>query len=162
MTLEINVNGVAIVPGRELIAKEAENAGLRRASVLRRWAAALRQHDERWHVKDPQVRVFDDAVEIYPCKDAYLDPDRRWGTSCSVAVKDGIVRKVEIAVIDGKYAASNLFDRFVDGGYEILGDPQENRRGGVIWLQKGLKVLAALDRTAKNASFEVGVDESAR
>ncbi len=157
MDLTIAVNGVELRLGDPVRPDDLSKAGL---GKVPRWKRLLRGQsgtDQWWRADDPRVICFDGSVEIYPCQHGYLDPDRRWGTGCLVATSNGRVDRVEIRVIDGKYAAGNIFGRFVDAGCQLLGEPESRFDGEAVWRPNGWHVDAIMEPDAVNVAFHLQV-----
>jgi len=151
--LQVTVNGVDLRLGDAARPEDLNRAGLGKVPLWRRWIRG--GGDVCWQAADPRVVCFDGSVEIYPCRHGYLDPDRRWGTACVVAIEDHRVERVEIRVIDGKYAAGNLFGRFVEAGCEMLGEPAQRDPGMASWRPNGWLVEAVMAPDAVNAAFHL-------
>ncbi len=155
MILEVQVNGTALAPGAAMDPEALAAAGLARLAAWRRLLRRLDRACGYWEAADPRVTVFGGQVEIYPCKHGFLDPDRRWGTGCLVTVRDARITGVELRVIEGVYAASNLFDRFVDAATERLGEPGATGRRHRQWRVPAGQLVAELDRSRLNATFRL-------
>ena len=155
MDLGLTINDTALAPGGSIADDLLSAAGLGRMSAWRRVMLRLGSQQRYFEARDPRVACFDGEVEIYPCRHGYLDPDRRWGTSCLVGLRDQALSLVEFRVIEGVYAASNLYDRFVDSAGARLGAPTRDERRLHAWRLNGLAITAELDRERLNAVFRV-------
>ena len=58
-------------------------------------------------------------------------------------------------MLEGVYAASNLYDRFIDAVPEQFGEPQDERHGTIIWRRNGIAVAAEYQHHEHNAIFSV-------
>jgi hypothetical protein len=153
--LEVQINGTALAPGAAIDPAVLATAGLARVAA---WRCLWRRLDRRfrhWEAADPHITAFDGQVELYPCKHGFLDPDRRWGTGCLVTVQDTRIATVELRVIEGVYAASNLYDRFVDAATARLGEPGTVGRRRRQWSLAAGQLVAELDRSRLNATFRL-------
>lgn len=155
MSLEVLVNGAALAPGASIEPGALDAAGMVRVTVWRRLLRRLARRHRHWEAADPRITIFDGQVEIYPCRHGYLDPDRRWGTACLVSLEGARIAAVELRVIEGVYAASNLFDRFVEAATERIGPPQAEGRRQVRWRAPSGQITAELDPDLLNATFRL-------
>jgi hypothetical protein len=155
VSLQVTVNGVELCLDDPLRPEDLSRAGLGKVPLWRRWLRGAQGGGQCWEANDPRVICFDGSVEIYPCRHGYLDPDRRWGTGCAVVTDNGRIERLEIRVIDGKYAAGNLFGRFVDAGCRLLGEPEFRDDGEADWRPDGWHVKAVMAPDAVNAAFRI-------
>jgi len=155
MGLNFLVNGVTLRPGEAASADELRRAGLSPVSPLQRLVRRLPGRYDYWEADDPHVECFDGEVSIYPCRHGYLDRDRRWGTSCLVRTQGHDLAGIEVRVLDGVYAAVNLYDRFTDAVREMLGSPHDEAKGTALWQGNGLRVSARYQPDSHNAIFAV-------
>jgi hypothetical protein len=158
VSLTVEINDVALCLGQAVEEAALRRAGLCRVAAWRRWLCGGAGTGTPWTARDPWVVCFEGAVEIYPCRHGYLDPDRQWGTASTVHVDGDMVRQLEIRVIDGKYAAGNLFDRFVEACATRIGAPQLQENGLVAWRPGGWRVEARFASDLRNASFLIAPD----
>ncbi|HOX27130.1 MAG TPA: hypothetical protein PLL30_15530 [Candidatus Krumholzibacteria bacterium] len=159
MALQFTVNGVRIAPGEPAAEEDLARAGLSRLAQWHRLVRRLPNDCQYWEAADPRVSCFDDEVEIYPCRHSYLDADRQWGTGCLVRVCGGRVVGIEVRVIEGVYAAGNLFERFVDAGRQRLGDPDRGEGREYEWRRESVRVAAMLAAEGLTALFKVDLAE---
>jgi hypothetical protein len=150
--LQLDINGVRLRPGDAPDRETLRQAGLGKLPPWRRWMRRLPGGSRYWTADDPRVTCFDGSLEIYPCRDSYLDPDRRWGTRCLVRMDGETIQEVAIEVVEGVYAAGNLFDRFLENARKVLGEPAASRRRAT-WQAREHRVAASLDREGVNAVF---------
>ncbi len=155
MNLDVAVNGTALDPGARIAPDSLTAAGLARLTAWQRLIRRLGGDGQLWEAADPRIICFGGAVEIYPCRHGYLDPDRRWRTGCLVGVRNDRITTVRFRVIDGVYAASNLYERFTDAARERLGEPTENGRRHLGWRLPTAAITADIDRELLNATFEL-------
>lgn len=160
MRVGFTVNGVELCPGTPLSEGALRGAGLGRLAPWRRLLRGLSLRHVFWEVGDPRVECFDGAVQVYPCRHGYLDPDRRWGTSCLVQVRGDALTAVEVRVIDGVYAAGNLYDRFVDVCREHLGEPRDEQRDVSRWALDSCVVFAGYQHHDHSAVFRIDAVEA--
>jgi hypothetical protein len=153
--LELTVNGTELHPGSDVADERLSAAGLGRVSAWRRLMLRLGGDCRYWEARDPRIGCFDGAVEIYPCRHGYLDPDRQWSTGCLIAKRKHRLTIVEFRVIEGVYAASNLFERFIDTANMRLGPPTRSARRRQAWDLPSLAITAELDRERLNATFRI-------
>jgi len=153
--LDIVVNGEPIRPGGSVQVDSLRRAGLGKIPGWRRWLRRLPGGFGYWQAADPRVNCFDGGVEIYACRHDYLDHDRRWGTDCLVRLQGDRIVDLEFRIIEGVYAAGNLFDRFVDAGSGVLGEPDERDGGFAKWRHDDFHVEAELADDTRNARFRV-------
>lgn len=158
MELGFQVNGVRLDPGAATVDSHMREAGLCRLGLWQRLTHRVPRGATCWEAADPLVECFDGQLSIYPCLDGYLTPDRRWHTRCVVLADGPRLTGVEVQVIEGVYAAGNLYDRFLDIGVEHLGPPQDEGHGNSFWQHDGRLVTARYDRHLFNAVFRVEVD----
>lgn len=160
MDLLVTVNDVELRLGDPVSSDDLDRAGLCKVPLWRRWLRGGSGNGTCWQASDPRVACFDGSVEIYPCQHGYLTPDRRWGTGCLVNAVDGRLERVEIRVIDGKYAAGNIFGRFVDAGCSLLGEPVVRDDGEAVWQPHGWRVDAVMEPDSVNAVFKLALEPS--
>jgi len=153
--LRIEVNGVGLSPGAVSVPTDLAAAGLERLAPWHRWLRHLPPHCQYWEAADPRVVCFDGEVEIYPCRHSYLDRDRQWGTGCLVRLHEGRVAGIEVRIIDGVYAASNLYARFLEAGVRWLGEPDRAESRLAEWSRGQVTVAAMLAEDAMSALFRV-------
>jgi len=155
LDLGITINGVALTPGEAVTAATLSSAGLRKLPIWKRFQRKVEGGCSHWEARDPHVLCFGGAMEIYPCKHAYLDPDRRWRTTCEVVLRHERLESAEMRILEGTYAASNQFERFVDIASGQLGDPVQRLPLEVTWAAGGTRVVASIDRDLFNATFRI-------
>jgi hypothetical protein len=157
--LDIAINGVVLRPGDRATADELARAGLVRLSAWRhllyRALRRLPAGGEYWLAADPHVVCFAGQVDIYACRDRYLDQDRRWGTELVLCARDGRIRWLDIRVLEGVYAAGNYYERFRDAVRERFGEPDRNGRRQTVWQRRPLQVAANLSADALDAVFHL-------
>lgn len=155
MDLDIVVNGTTLHPGRQLTAGQLTQAGLVKLPRWRRLWRRLPPDLHYWEADNPHVLCFAGQLEIFACHDRYLDPDRRWGTALLLGERDDTLRRLDIRINDGRYAAGNYYDCFLDVARERFGPPQRNGRRQTIWLRQPLQIEASLSADAMNAIFRL-------
>lgn len=158
MELGFRVNGVQLDPGAAALESQLREAGLCRLGLWHRLTHRIPRGAACWEAADPLVECFDGRLSIYPCLDGYLTPDRRWHTRCTAMASGQQLTGVEVQVLEGVYAAGNLYDRFLDAGVEQLGPPRDEGHGVTMWKHDGCLVTASYDRHLFNAVFRVEVD----
>lgn len=155
MDLSFLVNGVTLQPGTTTPDNVLRQAGLTPMNTWQRLVRRLPASSGYWEADDPHVECFGGEVSIYPCRHGYLDRDRRWGTSCQIRTNGSDLTGIEVRVLDGVYAASNLYDRFIDAVREQFGEPQDEDRGTSLWRRNGIQVRAEYQQRDHNAIFNV-------
>lgn len=153
MKLDIAVNGVELQPGQEIVEDDLQRAGMKRLPgwrcLLRRLPSGFRY----WEATDPRIVCFAGQLDIFACRDSYLDEDRKWGTALMLSEHEGRLQWLNIRIIDGVYAAGNYYNSFYDSAAERFGQPGRNGRRQAAWQLDDLRIEANLSDDAKNAVF---------
>lgn len=155
--LHLTVNSEPLELGGPVRPDNLGRAGLGKIPVWRRWLSRLPRGFGYWQAADPLVSCFGGEVDIYACRQDYLDEDRRWRTHCLVRSRGNRIVGVEIRIIEGVYAAGNLFDRFVDAGCDLVGEPDRRDDGFAEWRRDGLLIDAELAADLRNARFRLEI-----
>jgi hypothetical protein len=150
-----SINGITFDTGVAMSTDDLREAGFRRMPLWKRWIQRRPRHENIWHLANPRVQCFDGALEIYPCLDGYLDPDRRWETSCRIEVQDERIARIVIEVVDGVYAAGNFFERFLEAARSTFGEPATRHKREAGWDLPGRRVHARYDRHQYLAAFSL-------
>jgi hypothetical protein len=165
MDMTITINGVALQPDQTLAAEALASAGLSRLSLLRARLRRLPGGFQYWEAANPRVSCFDGQVDIYACRDGYLDPDRRWKTSLLLCERQERLQWLELRVLEGVYAAGNYYDRFQETAGSKLGPPDRTQGRQVLWRSPPVEVSASLSTDAETAIFRLvwqsGSDQAA-
>ncbi len=155
MDLAIATQGMVLRPGQAVTSDILARAGLVRVPgwrcLLRRLPAGLRY----WEAADPRLSCFDGELDIFACRDSYLDWDRKWGTALLLGERDDRIQWLDIRILEGVYAAGNYYDRFLDSANRRFGRPERNGRRQTIWQTDLLRVEATLSADGLNAVFHV-------
>jgi hypothetical protein len=146
--VDLSVNGIVLCSGRELDGGDLKRAGLIRLPAWRRLLRRLPPGCEYWEASDPRVACFDGQVEIFACRDGYLDPDRQWRTALLLGQRAGRLVSAQIRVIDAVYAAGTFHERFIAVARDRLGEPARNGRRKCDWRLAGLHVSSELSGDA--------------
>jgi hypothetical protein len=141
--------------GQEFVAHQLRDAGFEPVSFWQKLMQRIPRHERRWRLENPRVSCLDEELEIYPCLDGYLDPDRRWQTECTLLVQEKRIERVVVEVIDGVYAAGNFFERFVKTATDKLGKPLAVDRTRARWQLAGAEIQALYDRHQYRAEFSL-------
>jgi|GEM_PF-2202021 len=160
MDLSFDINGTRLDLGSAADPSAFKSAGFSELSLLKRLRLRLPGGVKIWQVENPRVLCFGEQVEIYPCLDSYLDPDRRWRTQCSLTINQDRLVGLEAEIIDGVYAAGNMFERFQEVSAEWWGRPTVQERRQFEWHQGPAVVTGTLDRQSRHAIFSWTVQES--
>lgn len=155
MPIAFDIDGLILTPGEEASHERLREAGFTGQSLLTRLFQRRSEPGRLWRARNPRVTVVDEAIEIYPCLDGYLDPDRRWQTACSVVEVEHRIARVTVEVLDGVYAAGNFFERFVEMATVQLGEPEKPARRQALWHLSDGVVRASYDRHGYNAVFSL-------
>lgn len=155
MDMQITINSVALQPDQALAEDALIRAGLSRLSLLRMRLRRLPGGFQYWEAANPRVSCFDGQVDIYACRDGYLDPDRRWKTSLLLCERQGRLQWLELRVLEGVYAAGNYYDRFQETAGEKLGPPDRTQGRQVLWRSHPVEVSASLSADAETAIFRL-------
>jgi len=160
MELYFDVNGTRLDLGATADPDRYKGAGFREASFLKRWRLGVPNGIKIWQVEDPRIHCFGEQIEIYPCRDSYLDPDRRWRTQCNLTIRHNRLIALEAEIIDGVYSAGNMFERFQEVGVEWWGRPHIEERRQFEWHQGPMVIAGSLDHRARHAVFRWEIQES--
>jgi hypothetical protein len=153
MELELVINGVQFRLGDSEDKESLNGARFRRPGLFTR----LVQRDV-YRAHNCTLTCFDESFDLYPCVDGYLDYDRQWRTEAELVFAQGRLVGVHFRVIEGRYAAPNYFDRFLDLCLERFGEPRPDPGdpGALRWQQNGKRLVCSLDEDAINADFDWG------
>jgi len=160
MEVYFNVNGTRLDLGAAIDSGKLKIAGFSEVSLLKRLRLRIPGGFKVWQAEDPRVHCFGEKIEIYPCRDSYLDPDRRWRTRCSITINQDRLVALEAEIIDGVYAAGNMFERFQEVSSECWGRPTIQERRQIEWRQGPVVITGTLDHQARHAVFSWTVQES--
>lgn len=155
LALDFVINGVALRPDRTTAGGDLSRAGLARLAGWRRLLRRLPAGCRYWRAADPHVVCFDGQLDIFACRDRYLDLDRQWGTELLLAERDATLQWLDIRIVDGLYAAGNYYDRFLEAIGQRLGQPSRNGRRHTLWRTADLQVEARLSADALDARFRL-------
>lgn len=159
MELELSINGVSLPAGRVLAVSDLQRAGLARVPRWRRLLRRLPPGCEYWEAADPHVACFGGLVEVFACRDGYLDPDRQWRTTLLLGRRADRLASLQIRVIDAVYAAGTFHERFVEAARDRLGEPASNGRRRCSWLLEGLQASSELSDDALNTLIHLAWHE---
>lgn len=155
MDLPLVINGTALQSGQVITADKLVGARLRRVSTWRRLCRRLPADARYWAGKDPRVALFDGGIEIYACRHSYLNLDRQWRTALLLSERQGRLVWLDVQIIDGVYAATNLYERFLDAASAQLGHPDHNGDHEAVWQRPTLQVRASLAADLLHSSFRL-------
>jgi hypothetical protein len=155
MDLPIVINGTDLRSGQVITPDELMRARLRRLPRWRRIYGRLPGGASYWIGKDPRIAFFDGSIEIYACRHSYLDIDRQWRTALLLSEREGHLEWLDVQIIDGVYAATNLYERFRDSAAIHLGNPDRDDENEVIWQRPTLHVRACLAPDLLHSSFRL-------
>jgi hypothetical protein len=111
--------------------------------------------EKQFVARDCTVTCFGDEFVLYPCRDDYLDKDRKWKTSASLFYKNDRLYRIVIQVIDGHYAALNFVQSFQEACENNIGDPAQAEQRLLRWEDDSDFIACQLDRARYNASLDV-------
>lgn len=160
MELYFNINGTRLDLGTVIDPGKLKIAGFSEVSLLKRLRLRIPGGVKVWQAADPRVHCFGEQIEIYPCRDSYLDPDRRWRTKCSITINQDRLVALEAEIIDGVYAAGNMFERFQEVSGEWWGRPTMQERRQFEWQHGPVVIAGTLDRQSCHAVFSWNIQES--
>jgi hypothetical protein len=158
--VDLAVNGIVLRSGRDLDVRDLRRAGLIRVPAWRRLLRRLPPGCEYWEASDPRVACFDGQVEIFACRDGYLDPDRQWRTALLLGRRAGRLASAQIRVIDAVYAAGTFHERFIAAARDRLGEPTRNGRRKCDWRFAGLHVSSELSGDALHTLMSLAWHEA--
>jgi hypothetical protein len=153
--MDIIVNGVPLHPRRIIADDDLKRADL---APIPRWRCFLRRLPggfRYWEASDPHIVCFDGKLDIFACRDSYLDPDRKWSTALMLRMRDSLVQELSIRIIDGVYAAGNYYSSFYDIITERIGKPLRNGRRQAAWETNRIQIEATLSPDALDALFRL-------
>ena len=160
MSLELKVNSVPIELGGIADTDALGRADFQKAGPLRKLFNNQPLGQTLYRADNCKLECFDEDFCIYPCTHGYLNRDRQWETRAALFLEDGKVQKLEFQVIDGKYAASNFLDRFMEACSAVLGNPVESSRLITRWTNGATVVTSILHPDKVNAEFLMEIKES--
>jgi len=160
MNLELMINSVPIELGGIVDAEALGQADFQKAGPLRKLFNNQPLGQTLYRAENCKLECFDDDFCIYPCTHGYLNRDRQWETRAVLYLDDDKVRKLEFQVVDGKYAASNFLDRFMEACSAVLGNPVESSRFTTRWTNGTAVVTSILHPDKVNAEFRMEIKES--
>jgi hypothetical protein len=153
MNIDLAINGVSLHLGDRNDADLLAEIGFRRLNPLQRLIQREGWHQRRYHTIGCTVSCFGESFDLYPCTDGYLNRDRQWRTAAMLIYDRERLVGVSFRVIEGRYAASNYYDRFLELGEKHIGEPARRARGTRVWSRDGQHIVCMLDETALNADF---------
>jgi hypothetical protein len=153
MDLQLIINGIVFRLGDSENSEALTEAGFRRPNLIARLLRRV-----RYRAPNCSLSCFDEAFDLYPCTDGYLDLDRQWRTEAELTYAEGRLVGIRFRVIEGRYAAPNYFDRFCELCVERFGDPDpaSDAHGALRWQENGKRLICSLDENAINAAFDWG------
>jgi hypothetical protein len=160
MDIDLAINGTDFRLGDRDDAERLAEAGFRRPNPLQRLLLREGRHERRYGSDDCTVSCFREAFDLYPCTDGYLDRDRQWRTGATLVYQQGSLVAVRFRVIEGRYAAPNFYDRFLELCERYLGEPSWQEYRNFVWNGDGVALVCSLDDTAQNAAFDWALSES--
>ncbi|PID81341.1 hypothetical protein CSA17_03170 [bacterium DOLJORAL78_65_58] len=153
MTLDLNINGVALRPGVPVDPSDLRDNGFRKVGLLKRLVKRPPGGGDIFLAENCEATCFRGNFNLYPCTHSYLNRDRQWQTQATVQVVDGKVQRVTLQVLGGLYAAPNYMSKFEELCTQHMGQPQPSDSGALVWKKKKLALQGYLQRDRINADF---------
>jgi len=151
--MELIIDDIPLTLGDKIDPEVLDGHSFRKVGLVRRILTGKSVGRELYIADNSQMTCLIEDFSIFPCTHSYLNQDRRWETRASLFMKDGVLQEVLFQVIEGRYAAGNFIERFVDICTDVLGPPEEPEPRTSRWVNGEAKVTTFLHRDRVHADF---------